>query len=319
MPPLHDGELPEGAERLLHEFLGPHRRLGSVAELSFKRTVRDFCGKFIALDDRGDPAAFIIVSPASHPDAVSEAAKRAVAVREAVGERLGANVLTPFRVAVSNDRSYSIFPYRTPLSGRRFLGGLERRLLAPKVLRWLEEVVVFSGKPVDADALDRRVVQPLRAIEDDSMLDTVIRRAAATALDDIHSERWRPSTVATHNDLWWGNLVRGPSTSRAAPEFFVIDWGGGDPAGTPIGDLVRLSMSMRLSPRRCGHWIDRQRRTLECRPVDVLGYLLVGFGALSLDRKEWPAERFVEATTACFRYASEAIDARARRSSLRSF
>ena len=313
------GALPEGAETLLREFLGPHRRLGSVTELSLKRMVRDHCEKFIALDDHGNPAAFVIVSPESHPDVVSDAAQRAVDERGALGERLGANVLTPFRVAVSDGRSYSIFAYCRPLSGRRLFGGLERRLLAPKVLRWLEEAVVFSRKSVDANSLDRRVVQPLRAIEDDSALDTVIRRAAATALDDVRSERWHPSTVATHNDLWWGNLVHGLSTTGASPEFYVIDWGGGDPAGTPIGDLVRLSMSLGLSPRRCGLWIDRHRRTLDCRPVDVLGYLLIGFGALSLNRREWPAERFLQATHACFRYASEAIDTRARRSSLRSF
>ena len=315
---LRSSAFPDGAEDILREFLGAGRRLGSVSELSLNRTVSDYCEKFVVLDDSGKPAAFIIVSPASHPHAVSDAANRAAAVRDALGDRMGANVLTPFRVAVADTRTYAIFPYCTPLSGRRFVGGWERRRLAPKVLRWLEEAAIHSREAVDAESLDRRIVRPLRAIEEASQLDATIRAAAATSLDDLQSGRWCPSTVAAHNDLWWGNLVHGRSTPGGAPEFFVIDWGQGDPLGMPIGDLVRLSMSLGLSPRRCRVWIDRHRQVLDCRPVDVLGYLLVAFGALSLNRGEWPVERFLQAVRVCFRYASDAIDTRARRSALRS-
>jgi hypothetical protein len=314
MSPPRGNAFLDGAEGILREFLGPGRGLGSISELSLNRTVRDYCEKFVVLDDRGKPAAFIIVSPASHPQAVSDAAKRAGAVRGALGEPLGASVLTPYRVAVADGRTYAIFPYCRPLSGRRFVGGLQRRLLASKVLHWLEDVTIHSRKPVNAESLDRRIVLPLRAIEEDAQLDPTIRAAAATALDDVQAGRWRPWTIAAHNDLWWGNLVHGRPATTGTPEFFVIDWGQGEPEGTPVGDLVRLSMSLGLSPRRCRAWMDRHQSALECRPVDMLSYVAVAFGALSLNLGKWPAERFQHAARVCFRYASDTIDVRARRS-----
>ncbi len=308
--PLGSGKLPPGAEDKLREFFGPGRRLGRVAELPLKRLVHDYCDKFIALDTDGEPVAFVVVSPRSHPDIVADAAARARAAQAALGERLGANVLAPFFVGAPDGRSYSIAAYCRPLSSRRVIGRWQRWRLAPKALRWVDEAAAATMRPVAEADLEALIVTPLRAIERDPKVDASIRAAASASLDDLHQGRWRPCTVMSHNDLWWGNFVRGDAARHPAAPFFVVDWGGATARGMPFYDTVRLSMSLDLTSRQRRAALQRHAAVLGGRASDAIGYVLAALGTFSLDRGEWREDQFLTGMRSCFLYTSDALGAR---------
>jgi hypothetical protein len=302
--------LPPGAGDKLREFLGAGRRLGRVAQLPVLRRVEDHCDKFVALDGDGRPSAFVVVSPASHPHAVSDAAERALLMQGALGPALGDSVLLPWLVGKPDGISYSITPYCRPMSAHRLMGRWERWRLAPRALAWLERVVRDTVRPVAAHDLASRVAGPLHALMRETQLEPALRAAAQFALDELANGAWRPATVVAHNDFWWANFVHRDASAAPSFPYFVIDWGGGVVAGAPIYDLMRLSMSLNVSPSALRRHVAAHAALLGCRPRDAMGYLLVALGTLSLDRGEWPLDQFLQTARTCFLYLAEALEIR---------
>src|SRR4051812_16813832 len=83
------------AMQRIEEFIGPKRGVGAVNQLPLRQLVADYCDKYIALDGAGEPAAFLVLSPPTHPGSVRDASIAAEAAREALGNPLGDSVLTP--------------------------------------------------------------------------------------------------------------------------------------------------------------------------------------------------------------------------------
>ena len=297
--------LPADALERVDAFLQPRRGLGAVRQLPLNRLVADCSDKYIALDKGGAPAAFIAVAPASHPGSVRDGAMRTLAIRRALGDTLGQSVLAPAFVGDIDGCSYSITEYCEPVSHGRWLGRWQRTLLKPKILGWLGDVTRHTSRP--AQSGDQGALLSIEALAKHPAVAEEVRQAARTALEELAGGLWQPRQVVAHNDLWWGNFIRQRSHAKEAPAFYVIDWAGGRVDGTPIYDLVRVAMSLRLSKREFRKALLGQCATLECEITQAAHYLCAAFGALSLGLGEWPVAQFALTANSCLLYAASAL------------
>ena len=299
--------LPDEVRARIDGYLRPGREIAVIDRLPLPRLVDDYCEKFVAIDRRGEPAAFIAVSPASHPDSVRDAAGAARAIRARLGDALGSAVLVPWFVGELDGRSYSITPYCRPISGGRLSARWQRLRLTPTILRWLADVTRTSMR--DISDVEAEVRQPLAALADHARSDEATRLAAKAALDELGRDAWRPRSVVAHNDLWWGNFVRRPDDDRGVVPFHVIDWAGGSVTGMPIYDLVRVADSLRVGVGRFRRALHAHCAILGCRPEQSRHYLCVAFGRLLRNLGEWPEDEFVSTARSCLRYVEDALGA----------
>jgi hypothetical protein len=273
--------------------------------LPLRRLVADYCEKYIVIDREGVPAAFVVVSPASHPDSVAEAARATDAVCQALGPDLADAVLKPHHVGTMAGCSYSISAYCQPMSGNRWLSRWQRFRMAPAILAWLARVTRETARDVsDADSQLRR---PLETLAKHASVTAGTRQHAGAALQALDRGEWRPRSVVAHNDLWFGNFVQRPAAKGATTPFYVIDWAGGSPAGMPFYDLVRISRSLSAGGARVRGEVRKHCDALRCTPADVPHYLSAAFGTLACHLGEWPEQQFARAADECLQYASGVI------------
>lgn len=299
--------LPDEVRERIDEFLRPDREVAFIDRLPLPKLVEDYCEKFVALDRSGQPAAFVAVSPATHPESVREAATMSRAIRQRLGDPWGRAVVTPWFVGELDGRSYSITAFCPPIAKGRWAGRWQRLRLAGPILRWLEGVSLASVQDI-AD-VQAAVREPLLALAGHAPSDDATRLAAKSALDDLDRGLWRPRSVVAHNDLWWGNFVRRPDGDRQGPPFQVIDWAGASAQGMPLYDLVRVASSLKLGRLRFRRALRAHCSILGCRPEQSRHYLCVAFGRLLRNLGEWPEEQFVGTARSCLRYVEDALGA----------
>ena len=298
--------LPKDIVATLEQVLSDRGGLGQVHAAALRRLVSDHCDKFIALDRRDRPVAFIVLSPPDHPRAVATAAERAREVRERLGEALGAAVLTPLHVGESSGASYSITAYCEPISSNRWVARWQRWRLGPAALRWLAAVVEQTAAAADPGQVERLFERPLQALAEHPAVDEDVRAAAASAGEALRSGAWRPRTVLAHNDFWVGNLVQRRDPPRGAAPFFVIDWAGALIEGHAVYDLVRMSMSLNLAPQQLRALLASHCRALRCTPEAAGHYLVSALGRLCENLGEWPIEQFARTASVCHRHLASA-------------
>jgi hypothetical protein len=268
--------------------------------------VTDYCEKYVALDRQGTPRAFVVVSPASHPRSVLDAANTTRTVRQALGSELGDSVLAPYCVGDIDGCSYSITAYCRPMSSGRWLSRWQQLRMTPAILSWLARATRHTARLVED--IDTQVRTPLHALAEHGAVDPRTRQAASNALKALDGGDWRPRNVVAHNDLWWGNFVHREPVAGAQPPFYVIDWAGGTTTGVPFYDLIRICRSLRLGSARTRRAIRTHREILACAPADVLHYLATSFGTLSRHLGEWPERQFARAADECIRYATRSLE-----------
>jgi hypothetical protein len=313
--PRHSA-LPADVLERIDEFLGAGVELGTVEQLRLPKLVDDYCDKFVALDLAGRPAAFIVVSPQTHPDSVRDAAEITRSIQTALGPGLGTAVLVPYFVGDIQGRSYSITAYCQPMSKGRLSGRWQRLRMTPAILSWLEAVARTSMKEV-AD-IEADIRNPLMALAGHDASDDATRIAASVALGELDLGRWRPRSVVAHNDLWWGNFVHRRRGDGSPFPFHVIDWAGACLEGMPFYDLVRVASSLNVTGRRFRQVLRAHCTVLDCRPEHSRNYLCVAFGRLLRNLGEWPEEQFVSTARSCLRFVDAALGELPQRSSTAS-
>lgn len=297
--------LPDEVRERIDGFLRPAREVAFIDRLPLPKLVEDYCEKFVALDRAGDPAAFVALSPAGHPESVRQAADASRAIHQRLGEPWASAVLTPWFVGELDGRSYSITAFCPPISRGRWSGRWQRLRLTGPILHWLAGVSRASVRDI-AD-VDAAVREPLLALAGHARSDDATRLAARSALDELDRGLWRPRSVVAHNDLWWGNFMRRPDGDRASIPFQVIDWAGACAQGMPFYDLVRVAISLHLGRLRFRRALREHCSILGCRPEQSRHYLCVAFGRLLRNLGEWPEEQFVGTARSCLRYVDDAV------------
>jgi thiamine kinase-like enzyme len=271
---------------------------GSVAPMGVPRKVTDSSDKYLVRDRGGRPLAVLSVSPPDRPHATDQAADRTREAQSALGQRLGRAVLMPWHVATVKGLSYSLTPYRRPLSTFGPRRAIERRRLMPPAWRWLLEALRHTVRAPDVQELDANFLIPLRALANLGTVSSAIRQRAARELSALEAGQWQARLTLAHYDLWEGNFLWAPGDCEFG--FAIIDWGGARAGGHAIYDLLRLAISSPAAHDATLAQLRDHCRTLECAPEHAAGHALAALGYLTMNLGDWPVDRFAITAQSCF-------------------
>jgi aminoglycoside phosphotransferase (APT) family kinase protein len=152
--------------------------------------------------------------------------------------------------------------------------------------------------------------QELRAgllgLERLSLVSDPLRKLAERAVERLDAGAWHPRRVLTHGDFWLGNVLEGRHAltepgHQPWERFSVIDWAGSRTDGLPIYDLIRLSMSVRLSPRALRSEVESHCRALACPVSDAPFYLAASLGEIGQNLNHFPVQNYVRMADSCLR------------------
>lgn len=272
--------------------------------------VADSGTKSLVLDPGGVPAAVLMVSNEVNPHMMKRTAANAAAAKALLGTALGCVVLEPVASDYFRGLSYVLWPWASPLSGRRVLRYLQRRALGPRVVRWLREAATCTRRELADEEMESAFAVPLAAMSKDSRFPQAMQSAAEAGLARLRSGAWRPMAALEHGDFSFENLLlpRGaPDRSGCPWRFYVIDWGGARLRGYPFQDLVWFVRASKLSGRAVRSELKASCGVFGCEPRDVLHYLLAGLAATGMHLEHFPEHRYVRASTGVFGYASRML------------
>lgn len=266
------------------------RQVKNLTLMRKKGTVADSQAVYLV-----DDHYVLHVAPAAFPETSVEDARKALAMRE----RLGTDAAGRFVLEVSGqgrigERTFSITPRCTPLGPGKIRGRIARLMARGEVLRWLRQVAA-SADPPDQAARDAFLAS-LAALQSIATLPDDIRRACERPMQQVLAGQLAPRHVPMHGDLWHGNVMR-----RDDGRLVVIDWGGSNPRGYGIYDLVRCAQSFGLSQRKLAQEVRWHGQALGSITDAPALHLLGALGYYARNLGEFPLPRFVDLATDCYR------------------
>jgi hypothetical protein len=274
-------------------------QLGLLPEVVTLRppTVADSPSIFIV----GKPPkrAALLISPIDYPNVVAEAQAQAQAMRSHLGAELGSTILYPLIEGHLQGRSYVLLPFGKPLPSNRLLWLAQKPLIKRRLFKWLQAVAAQRN----ADAANERMLfgdllEQLRSVPG---IGQDVQNLATSSVGRLNSSSFRPRFTPMHNDLWKGNILlptNDEMEKATAFSFFLIDWGGSRIRGFPFFDLIRLSMSLNLTPGELKREIRMMSKSVECDVSDVQIYIAAALGELSTRLGQFPLDRFIDMTGA---------------------
>lgn len=280
---------------------------------TIRNRVADNPSKSYVLDAIGQRNGVLILSNSVSPDLVARSVAKAREARQELGETLGSVILEPIRENVFEGCSYALWPLQRALSTSRIPRFVQKACIRRRVLHWLEAA---TTRTVRSDLAPERVrslyVDPLTRILDDVRFSDGLRSASSHALSDLDSGALTPLTVLQHSDLWLGNVLlplRRNTRSLNPHGFFIIDWGGATLTGHPFLDLLRFSMSSRLSRVRLRSELAAHCRILACTSEHAVSYTVAALGVIGMNLEHFPEGRY---RTMCERVLEAADASRSR-------
>lgn len=295
---------------------GPLRSFGGFGGLSVLHRptegISDNPVRFLIRDNTKRPVAVLALSQPSAPAYVAEEIGKARSAKHALGRELGAVILDPIYLGELDGLTYSVTPWRQPVSSSRWLRRVQTAMLAPSLFRWLRRAVEATVTAPPEREFAHQFVEPLDHIATHPQVNEHIRRRASDAIDRLLSGDWQPRHVLDHQDLWLGNvLLDSPSHSVAqglTRRFVIIDWRGANQRGYGVYDLLRLANSTGIGRRRLAREVHRHCEILGCALSDSVSQLLAALGHLGMNLECFPVDRYVALVERCYRTLSEVVD-----------
>jgi len=287
--------------RLLNELNEALDPLGGLGRMSLLQEPpkggEDNPEKVILRNRKGSPAAILFCSRSVAPGYVAEEEQNIARVKGQLGPDLGQVILDPLLTGQVDGLTYSVRPWRQPLSSARWIRRAQRALIRPKVITWLREVVrvtVFSPGPGD---LEPDFLCPLDFLSKQTRLASSVRERSRRAIRRLLDGEWRPRYVLDHGDFWLGNVLLDSSWTavpRLTCQFIVIDWRGASLRGYGFSDLLQFARSTGLRGKALLQECRRHQCILDLSPEDSMAQLLVGLGRLGMNLERFPEDRFVD-------------------------
>jgi len=300
--PLTPIEVRDALAKPVGEALLSVARVGSIQPLGPDKPVADQTYKYLVTSSEGKPLAVVLCSPSVSPDLIARGSRCASDAKQALGPELGNVVLDPLGEGELAGLSYTVLPYRQPLSEKRLAGWLERRRVGPKVLDWLQGLTRQTMCDVSEAEVHARFHRPLSLLAESPDVSDAVRRAAEVGLRRLEQGKWAPRFVLMHNDLWKGNILLDDDG-----EIIVIDWPGSRVDGYAMYDLVRLADSFGLSDRVLGEQVRAHCRVLGCDATDAASHLAAALGFLLSDLDHFPMHLFLPLADKCVRQITAAV------------
>ena len=283
-----------------------------IEMLGEQKNGEDATTKILVRGDSGQSLAVIVCSRSVAPELVARGTSLAESIREILGEQLGAPIIRPIMSGYAADRSFVILPYCRELSSWKLVRAGQRSRLRAPLLSWLRDATARAASrtvlPHDKTLSFSSI---LRFLAHRDFLNGSQRNAVSGAIDRIDSGKWKPRHVIDHNDLWLGNIMLpGPlhQTTASKSPFVLIDWGGANPLGYGIYDLIRISRGLKLSNTALRRELEAHSGALQCELQDLSGHLLAAFGRLHRHLECWPETEFLKTFNACWNILDRALN-----------
>lgn len=296
----------------LVEALGDPGKTARIEFLTDPKGVEDDTLKLVSLDRVSRPTAVVLYSSDTSPHLVSRGMDIAQNAKLKLGDKLGSVILNPLSRGEIKGKSFTILPYRQPLSSRKIARYVQVRRIYPEVLRWLRGVVERTSEPVKRENLSGDFLKPLNHIIKMQDMDHEIRDQSVIAIHRLKSQTWKPKYVLMHGDLYKENLLfqgkRAEKNNKEGFGFILIDWPGCLLRGYAMYDLVRLGRSIGLKKSRFMREVYGHCRLLECESQDAAGYLLAALGHIGLNLEHFPFNQYIRLIRQCFYYLKRYLD-----------
>ena len=292
----------QGIKDQLKDLLDQRDGQGKIEFLDNTKPVADDSVKFQLRNHKGHIFAVGICSSAMSPELVARGIAIAEEIRYTLKPELTKVILEPLRTGEFNGLTYHVLPYYEPLSEKRLARFQQRRFLKSRVFDWLQQVTKDSMQQPDESEIQSDFLMPLEQIRENRRLSKEIRESASFAVKRLESKQWYPRYVLAHNDFWGGNLLLQTDQQDNGFKFIVIDWPGAIIKGHAIYDLIRMSMSLKLSTKRLMQELQQHCDILDCVLVDSRSYLLASLGYLGMNLDHFPVENYIRLTESCYQY-----------------
>lgn len=285
------------------------------AKLEFlsQSEVDDGTTVFLLLDMMDRRQAVVLCSAPASPSMIHRAMDRASRAKQCLDGATGAPILDPILQGSVHGLSFAVLPYCRALSEYRPIWWVQRVLLRPSIFDWLLHVAQCTVSDAEHIAIDRNFTKPLQYLASLQHLSGHLREAALLASKRLAEGLWTPKHVLMHGDLWKGNILLKSQDNvwlrlRNLNHFAIIDWGGAEMDGYPMFDLIRLAHSLNLSRRKFKCEVKRHCHLLRCDQIDAISYLLAALGYTAINIENFPMDRYLQMTEACYTTLMTGLD-----------
>lgn len=272
----------------------------------------DTTTKVLVETKRGKREAVIIIARPAAPDLIARSNEMAEEIRRLVGERLGRVIPTPLANGYVDGRSYTILPCYREFSRWKPRRVLQRVRIRNPLLTWLREACRESAETILAsdEAPSPSFVELLQYLHGLHFVEAPVREVIERQLQRIEAETWKPRFTIDHNDMWLGNIMLprpdAVEQNRVFP-FMLIDWGGANPFGYGMYDLVRIARALKLSDTRFLQEVRAHAEALHCEVADTQGHLLASLARLHQHLEHFPEERYIATFRSCWRRLQQIV------------
>ncbi len=285
----------------LAKHLGVDADIIIAQPLNTEVLVSDTTQKFLICTGKNTrPKAFVLISAKNTPVAIKSGYEKLCGLAERIGPELAKNLLMPLAVAESNGLTYSISRYHPPLSNKFLVKELDFWKVRRPIINWVIGIARATKTIANKQEIEQHFMQPLLALSQAESIKSRHQKIILEAVEAIKNERWQPSFVCAHNDLWWGNVL----TSKQH-QFVLVDWDGVLLKGFAFYDLVRAASSFELKKTAFKKALQQYCSIMECNELQAKYYLISAIAYLHSDLGGWQYERFITLLEYCMDYLQE--------------
>jgi len=264
--------------------------IGGYRLLMPQKNVTDDTTKVLIFDEKELPRAVLICSYIKFGDLPCRSVYKSSEAKLKLSGNASDVVLSPLAYGEKEGVSFALWKYYSPFSSNKALRYIQKKKLQSNVFAWLLDATKQSKVKLIQTELCDVVVKPLELLQDMRGVNSKIKREVVKQLTSISKDQWEPFFCIEHNDFWLGNVLINKNNSYGIS---VIDWAGSNSKGMAIYDLVRMSLSLKVSDRFFVNQLRLTCQVMNCDLNSSKGYLLSSFANLAENLGDFPEERFI--------------------------
>jgi len=288
-------------------------KLGGFSHLEVlhdNKTIADATTKMFVFNENNERVAFLLCNFSEAGDIGRRNLLNNQQFKDGLNKKNGSVLLDPMLSGEVEGVEYSVWPYCTPLG--EGLGLIRRKIqlfqIRPLVLEWLINANKDSLLLASQSEVTNDFIIPLKQLSKRVGITPRVKDEINWQIQCLQDKSWKPYFVLAHNDLWKGNiLINKNKVDNSYGGVSVIDWAGGFYRSFAVYDLVRVSMSLKVSRSTFQQELEKHCTILLCNKKNLLGYLLASFAFLANNLGEFPEVRFIELLHNCFDYLDDKI------------
>ncbi|MDG1142473.1 MAG: hypothetical protein P8N24_04525, partial [Hellea sp.] len=283
-------------------------RLGGFSHIDMLdngKTIADATTKALIYNKNNEKVAFLLCGYSKYGDISRRNLMNNEEFKANLNGKSGGVLLEPILCGEAKGLEYSVWPYCNQLG--EGLGYIKQKVqlvqIKPLVLKWLRDMNRESLVLADQGEIEDNFIFPLQQLLERRNISLNVKEEISWHIGCLENNRWKPYFALAHNDFWKGNvLINKNNIDNGYEGLTIIDWAGGNYRGFSVYDLVRISMSLRVSSFVFNRELSAYCEIFSCDRRTLMGYLLASLAHLSNNLGEFPEERFIKLFHECYSF-----------------